>query len=194
MSLGVDVQFGSRASSDRVVHPHFKRSVDPRLLLNAKPLFGASHWQPRPRNPAKKAGIRYENKVLKHFTEECGNRFIPGLPFLFQSIKSQPGRAVPDGLLFAKDWSAVSIVEVKLRHSGDAFYQLYKFYLPILEEVFRPALRVVCLEVCQFYDPFVKGYKPCEFIEKPDDVFSLRTEVCHPVLILGKLNLRRANG
>ena len=45
-------------------------------------------------------------------------------------------------------------MEVKIRHTADAWWQLHKLYKLVLQEVF-PDKRIVCIEVCRTFDPAV---------------------------------------
>ena len=90
--------------------------------------------------------------------------------------------AIPDALIFDRD--TLLVVEIKLRHSADAFHQLERFYLPIVRKAL-PHFRVVPLEIVHFYDPRVRLAKPQLILKEPSEAFSLRSHV-HPVLIADK--------
>jgi len=62
--------------------------------------------------------------------------------------------AIPDGIAFNPECNRVTIVEVKLRHSIDAWHQLYRFYRPIVQRAF-PNAELQLLEVVKNYDPGV---------------------------------------
>ena len=113
-----------------VSHPYYNRSA--LGLLNAQAGFNL-RWNP-PKSSAEFArrGLRFERKVVKWFEETYPSRFIAGLPFTFQTNR-KVGRAIPDGLFFDASWRTCCIVEVKLTHCADAWWQMEAFYKPIVQ-------------------------------------------------------------
>lgn len=111
------------------------------------------------RSAAQAAGIRYERKVFARLDRTFPGRFISHLPFRFKSdLCGWKEKAIPDGLIISKapgEAPRVTVVEVKLRHCVDAWHQLLKVYLPIVQVAF-PACRIKVLEVCKWYDPSVR--------------------------------------
>jgi hypothetical protein len=71
--------------------------------------------------------------------------------------------AITDGVIFDFATNTICVVEVKLRHSGDAWHQLNGFYLPIVQKAF-PSRRVRALEIVKYYDPEVFLPGECELI------------------------------
>lgn len=68
-------------------------------------------------------------------------------------------------------------MEVKLAHCSDAWWQMEGFYKPIISEALR-GMRVVCLEVCKSYDPWVKLPRGTELLSSVEHVFQAREDVC----------------
>lgn len=157
-----------------VSHPYFNRSA--LGLLNAQVGFDLKWNPPKPGFEAARRGLRFERKVVAWFTATYPTRFVAGLPFTFQTNRKR-GTAVPDGLLFSPDWRSCCIVEVKLTHCADAWWQMEAFYKPIVQEALR-TFKVVCLEVCKSYDPWVKLPRPSELLSSVEDVFQAREDVC----------------
>lgn len=168
-----------------VAHPYFTRRVD--AVLNAKVVFTSTPHFPRPLAAAAKAGVRFEARVVSTLSEQYRQRFISNLPFTFKTCSAQ-GKAIPDGLLFSSNGSEASIVEIKLRHSGDAWWQLERFYLPIVREALR-VFRITAVEVVKHFDPWVKLPKQVALLGDIDEVFTVR-ECFHPVLVVGREGLR----
>ena len=162
-----------------VSHPYFRRSAAG--LLSASIGFGEQARLPPPQTEATKRGVRFEEKVVRSLTRSYPS-FVSGLPFYFQTCTKR-GKAIPDGLLFSEEWKALLVVEVKLRHCGDAWQQLVQFYLPIVSESLRGVVRAVPLEICKYYDPQVKLPKPTAFVGSLEEALSVRTEAYLPVLI-----------
>lgn len=111
----------------------------------------------RGRSAAQAAGLRYERKVFRKL-EKGFPGFISHLPFTFTSPRGREV-AIPDGVIFGTEGpgkpARLTIIEVKLRHTVDAWYQLHQLYLPVVAEAF-PGFRIKVLEICKWYDPSVK--------------------------------------
>lgn len=166
LELGMDVPTGTAKA---VVHPYFKREL--KGLLRAS-VDWSGQYRPIPTRPSQasaRAGLRYERLVLRGLAAAFPGTFISHLPFSFQTAAKR-GWAIPDGLLFDFDRKVVLLCEIKLSHSGDAWYQLYKFYLPIVQEAL-PVFRVVPVEICRTYDPWVKLPKPVSLLTRLSDAF-----------------------
>lgn len=168
-----------------VCHPYFIRKgvgVLSRATLDlpvAEPMKRATASTPAAQN-----GLRYERKVIDALRRRADTRLVPGPTFRFAELRGRAGKIIPDALLFSSDWASVAVIEIKLRHSGDPWHQLYAVYIPIVRKALR-SFNVVPLEICCFYDPFIKLPRPVSFLKEPDDVFAVRTEAFHPVLIKG---------
>lgn len=176
------------------ISPSFFRRELKGNLLSASAAFGSSLTTSKGSNASARRGLRFEAKVCKSFSATYGSRFISQLPFFFQEEmtrelkRGQRGKAIPDGLLFSPDWKELCIVEVKLRHSFDAWAQTHKFYKPIVDKAFGGAFKVRVLEVVQNYDPRIKLPFPTAIILSPDEIWGLRP-CFHPVLIRDKNGL-----
>lgn len=172
------------------VHSYFKREVG--SLVRAQIHFGSYSQLPKPTSPAALRGARYEKKVLALLDKTFGNRVLPGPLFTFQdATKSRPHSAYPDALLFNKDFTSCCIIECKFRHTGDAWWQLNRFYLPIVRRAL-PAFRIHTCEIVAGYDPGQRLPQPVAFVNDVDEVFETR-DVFHPVLVLSERELRGAN-
>lgn len=104
---------------------------------------------------AQKAGMAYEKKAHKAFAEEFGESYIPGPWFRFASTGTESVRfCQPDALLISPDIGRITIIEYKLRHNPDAWWQMRLLYLPVLSWIFPKELwTIVLCEVVKWYDP-----------------------------------------
>lgn len=102
-------------------------------------------------SPGQKAGLRYESRALEYLYRF--DLFLDHLPFNFFA-DGTGGRAIPDGVLLVPSTKELVVVEVKLRHTTEAWFQLNRFYVPIVQKAF-PTLKVVPLELVKSYDPGV---------------------------------------
>lgn len=116
----------------------------------ARPLWRSRDSATSRARNARAAGLRYEAKVIKKLEERYDN-FWPHLQFSFDGSASR-GTAIPDGLFFFPN--RLVILEIKLKHSADAWHQLTQLYLPIVQASF-PRKHISLLEVTRFYDPSV---------------------------------------
>lgn len=103
------------------------------------------------RRGAKGAGIRYEEKAQQHLLASLGSWYLvePGLIF-----EDDSGRRTvfPDGVFIHPNFELI-VVEVKIRHCADAWWQADQLYAPLLR-IWEPTCnRVRCLEVVESFDP-----------------------------------------
>ena len=183
-----------------LVHSYFKREVG--SVARAQLHFGEYSKLPKPTSQAAQRGLRYEKKVLSHLLKTFGNRLVAGPLFTFKEEgyyltgKGHPyppaRKAYPDALLFSSDYRAVCVVECKFRHTGDAWHQLNKFYLPIVRAAL-PWFRVCVLEVVASYDPSQRLPQPVAFVNDVNEAFATR-EAFHPVYVLTERELRNDRG
>lgn len=179
----------SQAARPSAVHPagishpvHFADRV-----LQARIEFASSAILPRrvaaKQTESTKRGLRFEARVTAALHSAFPARFVSQLPFSFQT-NSKRGRAIPDGILLSQRERAACIIEIKARHTSDAWWQLERFYAPIIREAL-PGFRICLLEICGVYDPAVKLPKAAALLERPEDVFETR-ECFHPVYVTRK--------
>lgn len=119
---------------------------------NAPPFTGAS----RPTG-ARKAGLRYEKLAQDHLEERYPYTYLRSPWLVYQTDDSARVRwCQPDGILF--DWGRqiITIVEIKLHHTSDAYWQVMDIYLPVLRHAFRGfAWEYRFVEVVRWYDAAV---------------------------------------
>jgi len=123
--------------------------VESASILDKKPGFAR---QSRRISPAKKAGLAYERKVQDYLGNLFGDFYLPGIWFSFYA-GGYAGRryAQPDGLLFDLERGVITIVEVKIRHTTRAWWQLRELYQPLVEFKF-PDWGVEVVEVFNYFD------------------------------------------
>ena len=128
-------------------------------LLSAELQLGAFNYVNRYRRPtrgAKGNGIRFEKRVVETL-EKTHSNFFSGPAFSFKTIYNPRVVCIPDGLFFLKE--EIVVVEIKLRHTVDAWYQLTQLYAPVVGMVF-PNRRLRLLEICSSYDPVERFPEP----------------------------------
>jgi hypothetical protein len=114
--------------------------------------------EPRGASPNRQKGINYEKKVQVYLA-----RTFPGVvvhsPWVrFVSTGSPKFRfCQPDAILFDLRRGIICVVEVKLSHTSNAWWQVRRLYAPVLAHLFRgPRWRFVSLEIVKWYDPATK--------------------------------------
>lgn len=139
---------------------------------------------------AKGAGLRYEEKtqgVLSKMFAREGLAYLPSPWFKYRRL-SAPGRenfAQPDGLCPDVKRGIIFLVEIKIKHTADSYFQLLDRYVPLLDFYFnRPdrMWKIAPVEVCRWYDPMV-AY-PCKVVMQDNLLLAqpkdLTVHVCRP--------------
>ena len=100
-------------------------------------------------------GIRYENKAHEYFQDYFGAYYVPSPWFTFLEVGAMRERwCQPDALLIRPDMGQITIIEYKLQHTSDAWWQLKWLYLPVIARAFPPNLwNYGMVEVVKWFDP-----------------------------------------
>ena len=108
----------------------------------------------RKRKGRKAEGIRYENKAQDMLLERFPDNYVPGPWFRFLEYGQSKWRwCQPDGLLIDFHYGRITVVEIKLQHTSDAWWQVKWLYLPVLYRAFDPQIwEFTWLEVVKWYD------------------------------------------
>jgi hypothetical protein len=104
--------------------------------------------------PSQREGLRYEAKVLAFLTAWCGGNgyVLKTKPWIaYRDCLGRVKYCQPDAVLSSITDDNVILVEIKLRHTRDAFKQLRQ-YRDLLAEL-HPTRHIVSVEVCRHYDP-----------------------------------------
>lgn len=130
-------------------------------------------WFERPPSFAKRnrsrglarVGLNFEKRILG----ELEKKFFKGVmlrgPWLgFDCSVTGMRYCQPDALVFDIWEGYILILECKLRHVSNAWYQMHELYKPVIEVMF-PGWEVKGLEICKHFEPFA---------EYPEQVVSVR--------------------
>lgn len=111
--------------------------------------------RPKKRRGSRRRGQLYEARVHEALGERFGDWYLPNPWLQFWQADSLRDRwCQVDGLIFLPEILQVIIVEVKLHHTAQAWWQLERLYRPVLETIFLPgAWKMSSLELVRFYDP-----------------------------------------
>ena len=102
---------------------------------------------------AKKKGVIYESLAQRHLQEVYGDAYIPSPWFkYFDAGEEKVKWCQPDGLLIDVKRGLITIVEIKLKHTANAWWQLQFKYFPVVKKVFGDLFSYPFVEVVQWYD------------------------------------------
>ncbi len=113
----------------------------------------------------KAAGKRYERLASEMLLEIYPEHYVPHPWLRFQDAGGYRW-CQPDGLLIDVAAGRIVIVEMKLSHTADAWWQLKKLYLPVLRVLLPPRYRIGMLEVCKWHDPTIRWPERAEHLQK----------------------------
>jgi hypothetical protein len=106
---------------------------------------------------ARKAGRRYENKVQEYLLKKFPLSYVasPWIRFCDPSRQQQVSWCQPDGWFIDFRRGLIVIVEIKLSHTADAWWQVRHLYEPVTRFLFGPDWRYAACEITKWYDPQV---------------------------------------
>lgn len=125
-----------------------------------KPIVGSvqvAHYTALPLKPpvgdtaARKAGLRYEEKVQTYLSSTFPGSYKPSPQISFKDMGGWR-TCVPDGILVGQGIEPIFVFEVKSQHMPEAWWQLRRLYEPVLRVMYRTR-PIVCVEVVRSFDP-----------------------------------------
>lgn len=117
----------------------------------------------------RREGLKYEAAVMAYLDGEFGEFFVPGPWFRFESNGGDRVRwCQPDGLIFDIVEKVIYVVEVKLKHTTDAWWQLRHLYLPVLAKIFPPEVwEYRPCEIVRWYEKDLPFPEPVTLVQSP---------------------------
>jgi hypothetical protein len=99
----------------------------------------------------RRAGVLYEKKAQAQLCKMFDN-YVPG--FWIKFVQDNKVRyCQPDGLLFDLERGVITICEIKLQHTSDAWWQVMHLYAPVLRALFPEKLWTFeYCEIVQWFD------------------------------------------
>ena len=123
------------------------------------PSFTNTNFNPPVLTKVQKSGLRYEKRAqeyLRKLCNEAGGFTCLCNPWLMYSPVGSSSSTVffcqPDCLFVSSDGSKITIIEIKLSHTGDSWKQIRQLYEPVLRKIY-PAAAFAAVEVCKWFDP-----------------------------------------
>jgi hypothetical protein len=144
--------------------PHYIRHLPDLPILSAyrdhsPPFVSKVHYKPR---GSKLQGLRFQEKVLNWLPQS----FLIRSPwFSYVDRSGQNFWCQPDFLIDSYDQNHILVGEIKIRFNSDAFLQLEKLYIPVLQKALCVDARLVPLAVCHSHDPEVQTPRPRHLID-----------------------------
>lgn len=108
------------------------------------------------KSPAQKAGLAYQKRIGKFLLSPSNWVVDSGPWFAFTDSSSSRHYCQPDFLLLDQGNATCIIVEVKIRWTDAAWWQLERLYVPVLQRVY-PHLSLLRVCVCRSYDPAIRA-------------------------------------
>lgn len=116
-------------------------------------------------------GQIYEAKVHTALSEQYGKRYLASPWFHYWDESANKARfCQPDALYIDVERGRIIIVEIKLKHTSDAWWQLRKKYEPVVKKAFGGDFSYAVAEVVRWYDPMLAF--PEEVIMRPEIAFA----------------------
>lgn len=134
----------------------------------AWPAQAPKHPRSRKPTPAQAAGRRYERKVFTRLKEDFGDRVLIQPWFSFLPSVGRQRYCQMDAILDLGG-SEYTILEVKVRHTPDSWWQLAKLYLPVLR-AYKPEAKFRLGTIVGSYDPATPYPAPFELVYSPEAI------------------------
>ncbi len=119
---------------------------------------------------ARAEGKRYERKAQEYLLQRFPTTYVPGPWLIFANRTGRQRWCQPDGLLIDLPAGLIVVVEIKLKHTGAAWWQVERLYTHVLRRAFRAPWRFAALEVVRWFDPHVHFPPPFNFCADPGEV------------------------
>lgn len=128
----------------------------------------------------RRKGMLFERRVNRFLRDHYGeDSYLQGPWVRFVSAgERQPRWCQPDAIIVDELGRRIIIVEIKLRHTSDAWYQLRRLYEPVLRVVYGPRWDFALCEVVKWFDPSTAFPERFDMVKMPHEVSPWRIGVC----------------
>lgn len=100
---------------------------------------------------ARRAGITFEKRVGEFLNGLFGNQVVSNSWISYFDESNGDRICSPDHLIIDVKAGVVTVVECKLSHTANAWYQLNDVYAPVIKFLF-PGFDVRLIEICKNYE------------------------------------------
>jgi hypothetical protein len=129
---------------------------------------------------AQREGYRYEQRVLRRLFRQWPAGLVPGPWFRVRTPDGRSHLCQPDALILDFRARTILVVEVKLSHTIEAFWQLQRTYLPALRAAFGPRFTYAAVEICRH---FVRASHPAPIWVCRDGPDAVAAEPYHSIFV-----------
>lgn len=130
-------------------------------LMRFPPHFGGRKNRP---SVAQRLGIRYERRAQEYLLELFPDTYVPS-PWVAFRLNGEPMLRFcqPDGIVIDIPSGRVLLIEIKLRHTPEAYTQITGIYEPVLTKLF-PGWEIRHVEMTRWYDPHTYFPVPVQLV------------------------------
>ena len=155
----------SVSTESRATPPTYaKRNAED--VVTAELLKFKLYHPPKRRSAAQRLGLKYEKDVCSELLttlDPVKGSLLFQPAFRFNAGRAFDEHAIPD-IVYLAPSNVITIFEIKLKHTADAWYQLRKLYRPIVAKAY-PGHAINLCEVCKWYDPSIKLIGETEIVD-----------------------------
>lgn len=140
----------------------------PQTVISAWESENPYHGKTTKRTPAQRAGLAYQRKMEKFCVSRDGQWVVRcGVWYCYCDVGGRRRYCQPDILLLDYQNKCAVVVEVKLRWTPDAWWQLQRLYIPVLQRALSDWI-LIPLCITKSYDPAIPVPEEVRFC---DDLF-----------------------
>ena len=134
----------------------------------------------RTKNKARADGIRYEKKAHKYLADTYEDECViaPWITFTSKG-RTKPSYCQPDTILLDIRRGTITIIEIKIKHTADAWWQVRRLYLPVVQCIFGSDWEYIAVELTKWFDPHTKFPERFEFVNPADPLPKLSPDKFH---------------
>lgn len=124
-------------------------------------------WRPKnKKQTARERGLAYERKAHKYIEREFPDTCIIGPWIKFKNLGQETfSYCQPDALVLDLRNNSITVIEIKLKHTSDAWWQVRRLYTPVVQHIFGPSWNYIAIEMAKWFDPHTKFPERFEFID-----------------------------
>lgn len=113
------------------------------------------HGKRAKRTPAQRAGLSYQKRMEKYCASRDGQWIVRcGVWYCFCDVNGRRRYCQPDILLLDHERKCAVVVEVKLRWTSEAWWQLQRLYIPVLGRALQ-GWTLIPLCITRSFDPAI---------------------------------------
>lgn len=136
-------------------------------LMSAPPPFISGAASTKKYRGKIAAGINFEKKGQDFFETLFPERYVRSPWLSYIDNKGVTRYCQPDGFVLKEAEKIILIVEFKLSHTSDAWWQVRKLYEPVIRRLFGNEWKYQALEVCRWLKPETPFPEKWKYVANP---------------------------